>query len=164
MSSSSSTNNKNDSNNNNDNNSKSLIEGILYKKGQINMSWKERYFILNENGIMKYYDNYNESKKNANNNSTKNNKNNNNFINLNEVKSFSIITEDVTSKKSDREFTFQLITISRTYTLSCQHIKEFNKWTKYIEKIVYGKVINKGYLFKLGVKRKKMEKKMVYII
>ena len=128
-----------------------LVEGVLHKKGHINMSWKQRYFVLYGNGTILYWENYHDSKNK--------NKKENGEINLNEVKSLNIITKNTTTKKSDREYTFQLITSSRTYTLSCNHDKQFKKWSNYIKQFVYGKNIHKGYLFKLGAKRKTWKKR-----
>ena len=35
---------------------KSILKGLLFKKGQINKSWKERYFVLYSNRKLEYYE------------------------------------------------------------------------------------------------------------
>merc|ERR1712228_15631 len=130
-----------------------------------NKAWKQRYMVLYD-GILEYFDNYyyyKESLKNGTKQKNKNSKNEHE-INLKEVKSFKVITTNETSKKSDREYTFQLITASRTYTISCQHKQQFNKWTKLIEQQVYGQIITKGYIFRQGDVRKNKWKKQYFIL
>ena len=144
-----------------------LIEGTLYKKGQVYKAWKQRYMVLYNNGILEYYENYyyyKEAVKNGKNNANPKNSKKEHEINLKEVKSFKVITTNEPSKKSDREYTFQLITNPRTYTISCQQKQQFNKWTKIIENEVYGQIIINGYIYRQGDVRKSHWKKQWFIL
>eukprot|EP01084_Bolivina_argentea_P176683 305699_1 len=145
-----------------------LHEGIIFKKGQINKSWKSRWFVLYDNRRLAYFEN--ESSKSD--DPIKE-------INLSEVHSINIIphtantdTEptlqriesiSVASVKCDRPYSFELLTAKRTYLLSCWNLKELNKWIDNFEKSIFGGRLYNGWLIKRGAYRKSWKKRWFVI-
>ena len=139
--------------------------GKLYKRGNINKSWKERYFRINRvNQTMKYYKE--ESDSNTDGLEQGN-------INLGEVSKVEVITAyDITlikqlpqhiypndKTKSDKPFTFQLISSGRTYVLATENKSQLFKWLRFLVISLYGEILKEGWLRKQGATNKAFKKR-----
>ena len=138
--------------------------GKLFKKGNINKAWKQRYFKINRfKQTMRYYKD--ESHINMNGKEK-------GIIDLTEINKVQVIsTQEIDFKelpkyvqvngnvKSDKQYSFQLVSSGRTYTLATQSQSELLEWLKYLQLSIYGEIIHQGWLKKQGAVNKSWKKK-----
>jgi len=167
-------------------------QGMLFKKGQINKSWKLRFFVLYDSRRLAYFE------KETSTEPTK-------IIELSEVQAINVIPRtsikpkfkpkskgkvDVKLKSkdndddddddepeftlrrmesisvatnSDKAYSFQLSTSKRTFLLACQNCDDFNTWIDHLEKSIFGLRIFQGWLTKRGAYRKSWKKRWFVI-
>lgn len=145
----------------------SSYTGKLFKKGNINKSWKERYFRIDRfKQTMKYYKEENDVNTDGLEQGS---------INLSEITKIEVISSyDISlikqlktikyiqnndNVKSDKQYTFQLISSGRTFVLSAQNKSQLFKWLKYLQLCLYGEVIKEGWLRKQGAMNKSWKKR-----
>eukprot|EP01114_Cavostelium_apophysatum_P018769 TRINITY_DN5882_c0_g1_i1.p1 TRINITY_DN5882_c0_g1~~TRINITY_DN5882_c0_g1_i1.p1 ORF type:complete len:962 (+),score=265.98 TRINITY_DN5882_c0_g1_i1:189-3074(+) len=101
------------------------MEGNLFKMGQLNKSWKKRYFIIKDK-VMYYFDNNEENirKTVANANS------------LSPQGHFPLEGSKVeyAQEKTKKEFSFEIIANNRSYLLSANTQQDVNRWIEAIQR------------------------------
>eukprot|EP01084_Bolivina_argentea_P311124 538519_1 len=134
------------------------MEGKLSKRGKINKSWKERWFVLNEDAntetlSLQYYSYL--GIKNTNKELLgiidlslveRIETTSNTTINTN-ASQYIIINN---KKKQNKQYSFELITPNRTYVLAADDKKTYCKWLTEISRIIYGEIVYQGVLKKQG--------------
>ena len=138
--------------------SASLFQGKLNKRGKINSSWKERWFVHRENEqVLQYY----ASKKNA-----RAHKKLCGTIDLSKVHRITtswfvdvslidqltykelIVENKETESKTSKPFSFQLVTSERTYVLSADTVNIYILWINELSQAIYGNVLYEKYLLR----------------
>ena len=146
-----------------------LCEGELYKRGKVNKSWKCRWFVMNMNFELNYFESKWKSEETL---SVNNNSNSLGKINLLQVQKIqvSLIGDTLNDQipkyikilanaKSDRSLLIYLITNNRKYTLSANDSAAFLKWLKYFHEYLYGGVLFESMLEKKGEVNKAFKKR-----
>ena len=139
--------------------------GKLYKKGNINKSWKARYFRVNRfKQTMKYYKEESDSNTDGLEQGT---------INLGDILRIEVLTNyDITlikqlpqhivpndKTKVDKPFTFQLVSSGRTYVLATENKSQLFKWLRFLKTSLYGEIVKQGWLRKQGSTNKAFKKR-----
>ena len=134
----------------------SFFEGILNKRGRINSSWKQRWFVMREDEqSIEYY----KSKENA-----YAHKKICGTIDLSLVRSIEIncsvdamLEEKLTRKeyikrnkniKSSKPYSFQLVLSKRTYILAADNEQAYISWITELCRVVYDDLLYEQYLLR----------------
>lgn len=110
-----------------------ICKGWLFKKGEKNKSWKERYFLLCEYE-MHYQVRYYEDEK------TKKYKGNINCDFIEDIK----ILPNTSIQKYGKDKVLELITEQRTYVVAGKDAKSRNMWYKSFKKVLFGEEIDRA--------------------
>eukprot|EP01084_Bolivina_argentea_P121218 214829_1 len=126
----------------------------LYKRGKFNKGWKERFFaVYRIEQKIEYYASSDDRKQNDKMCGS---------IDLCSVAKIEVIDDDFKSTdsstgrlrhigynekaKSEKSFTFYLITKKRTYVFAAYSKESLLKWLKYLQSCLYGQVVKQGWL------------------
>jgi len=110
-----------------------VCKGWLYKKGEKNKSWKERYFILCEYEMhyqVRYYEDENKKKYKGN-------------INCDFIEDIKILP-NTSIQKYGKDKVLELITEQRTYVVAGKDAKSRNMWYKSFKKVLFGEEIDRA--------------------
>ena len=164
-----------------------IFEGSLHKRGKVNKSWKERWFVLNNDFKLKYY----ESKAKASDaEMLGNDKTVRGIIDLLKVEILKVAlykdcvipkhvqilsnvkeTSANNSGKNNengsinniRSYIIHLCLKHRTYVLSANTSSDFTKWLNLFCKYVYGGILFESYGYKEGGKNKSFKRRYFVI-
>eukprot|EP01083_Nonionella_stella_P282844 962583_1 len=123
------------------------MQSKLFKRGQINTKYKERWFVLNELTLQLEYHDTEQSQYAL------------GTIALSDVYAIhtSLNTTDPPDyvvqnckNNSGKQYTFELITSFRTYVLATDHYVLCSQWVNELSRVIFGEVIYDGVLRKLG--------------
>ena len=144
-----------------------LCEGALYKRGKVNKSWKSRWFVMNMNFELNYFESKGKSEE-----TFIVNRNVLGTIDLLQVEKIEVsligdISHDQIPKyikvlandKDDRSFLIHLVTNNRTYKLSANDSASFLKWLEFFHEYLYGGVLFESMLEKKGEVNKSFKKR-----
>ena len=125
------------------------FKGNLYKKGKINKSWKDRYFVLcKELRKLTYYEDDVEK----------------GMIDLRTISRIEVLCSSDSrfrkelpsmiaangEAKSDKMCAFQLVAEDRTYVMAAPSKPVLFQWLNHIRSAVHGDILKEGYLRKQG--------------
>jgi len=146
------------------------FEGKLYKKGKINKAWKERWFVLDENEQkMEYYATKEDAAQHTHLCGTIDISviarveviSNVNQIKLSETELLrqnkTILSKFMVENnktRSDRSYSFQLVTKERTFMFAAADSASYIAWLNELLRVIYGGIVYEGLLKKLGGKNK----------
>eukprot|EP01084_Bolivina_argentea_P116324 206711_1 len=135
---------------------KDTFDGKLYKRGKFNKGWKERFLtVYRSDQKIEYYSSVHDREQS---NSMCGS------IDLCTVSNIQVITnsdEDFqklfinplighigqsNKTKSDKKYTFELITKKRTYVFAAYSNEFLIKWLKYLQSCLYGDIVKQGWL------------------
>ena len=166
-----------------------LCQGLLHKRGKLNKGWKERYFILTDDLKLKYYESQSklsESEMLGNDdnvfgiinilnvelieialidiNNDKDSIQIPKYVKL--LKNYKKTSANYNGKNNEngsidniRSNIIHLVLSSRTYILSANTKKDFNKWLSIFYKYIYDGVIFQSFGYKQGQKNKAFKKR-----
>ena len=151
-----------------------MMQGPLLKLGNVNRSFKLRYFVLYKNRKLAYWPSQTEEIYG---------KDPIGVLVMHEVRSVKIVNKPPKQKKSKksqndegdaedeigddividfektRYFCFELSTKYRTFLLCCDDALQFNDWIMHLNNAVFGEKLYKGWFTKQGAKAKSWRKR-----
>ena len=107
-----------------------IRHGFLMKKGQVNKSWKKRWFVLYENNCLSYYEHPENTEQTA----------------LGEISLYNVLQLQYMTNAN----TLHLSTSNRTFKLKCEKQNEYQEWINDIKIRLNPSVIHHGYAYKRG--------------
>eukprot|EP01084_Bolivina_argentea_P233600 393412_1 len=136
-----------------------LHEGSLSKRGHLNTSWKDRWFILCDDLKVRYYESELNSSMVVNHNKYVCGTIDLLTVHKMEVKvskntkasTIPKYTKIIRSDNKDKDkYIIRLISSSRTYILNAKQQSTFETWVHLFNKYIYGGIIYESYGYKLG--------------
>mmetsp|Transcript_41731 Transcript_41731/g.67118 ORF Transcript_41731/g.67118 Transcript_41731/m.67118 type:complete len:445 (-) Transcript_41731:253-1587(-) len=137
-----------------------LYEGALLKRGKVNKSWKERWFVLTMQSRLNYYESHKLSQQTFTVNNDRNILGSIDLLTVERIQVSLIQNMDkkripkyiqvLDNDKDDRSYLMHLVTSSRTYKLSANDGDSLLKWLHTLHQHLYQGIKYEGSLEKKG--------------